>query len=119
MKWTIFAPVICVSVLLASCEDVSFVVQTGTFASSGTVVVWVQWDGQGVPDKRVELVELQQVTTTNDEGLAEFVVPIGDYTLRAYEINRGGPSLHYIDQKITITSNDEIRVDVVDCLPCV
>ena len=59
------------------------------------------------------------VSTTDEEGLAEFVVPIGDYTLRAYDINRGGPVLRYIDQKITVIPNDEIRVDVVDCLPCV
>ena len=86
---------------------------------TGTVVVFVHWQGQGLPDKRVEVIELGIVSTTNEEGLAEFVVPIGDYTLRAYDINRGGPALRYIDQKITVIPNDEILVDVVDCLPCV
>ena len=51
--------------------------------------------------------------------LVMFVVPVGDYTLRVYEINRGGPPLLFVDEKITVTPDAEIRLEVVDCLPCV
>jgi hypothetical protein len=83
----------------------------------GTIVVYVHWGDQGLPDKRVELVELKRVLTTDEEGLAEFVVPVGDFTVRAYEINRG-PTWEYIDTEVTVTSGDEVRVDIIDCIPC-
>jgi hypothetical protein len=116
MKYPATISALLLVVLAIACD------KSGPVASSeksGMVLVYVHWQEQGLPDKRVELVELGIELATNDEGLAEFVVPIGDYTLRAYEINRGGPVLHFIDQKITVILNDEIRVDVVDCLPCV
>ncbi len=124
MRHPALIPALLLAVLAIACDESSPFTPAEKAArprslESGTVLVYVHWQEQGLPDKRVELVELGIVLTTNGEGLAEFVVPIGDYTLRAYEINRGGPSLHYIDQKITVTSNEEIRVDVVDCLPCV
>ncbi len=86
---------------------------------SGTVLVFVYWNQQGLPGKRVELVELGIELKTNDEGFAEFVVPIGDYTVRVHEINRGGPPLLYIDTEISVTAKEETRVDVADCLECV
>ena len=86
---------------------------------SGTVVVFVYWQGEGVPNKRVEVVELGIERITNADGLAEFKVPVGNYTLRTYDINRGGPALRYIDEKITVTRDEETRVDVFDCLDCV
>jgi len=117
MRHPALIPALLFAVLAIACDESSPVAPSQK-VESGTVLVYVHWQEQGLPDKRVELVELGIELSTNDEGLAEFVVPIGDYTLRAYEINRGGPSFHYIDQKITVTSNDETRVDVVDCLPC-
>ena len=86
---------------------------------TGNVVVYVHWDHQGLPDKSVELLGLHLVLKTNEAGIAEFVAPVGDYTLRAYDINRGGPALWYLDTEITVTSGQEVRVDIVDCLPCV
>lgn len=86
---------------------------------SGTVVVFVHWQGEGVPDKRVELVELGIDAVTNADGMAEFKVPVGDYTVRIYDINRGGPALRFVDEKVTVTVGAESRVEVVDCLPCV
>jgi hypothetical protein len=86
---------------------------------SGTVVVFVYWQGEGVPNKRVEVVELGVERITNAEGLAKFKVPIGNYTVRVYDINRGGPPVRYIDEKITVTRDEELHVDVFDCLACV
>ncbi|HEU4929743.1 MAG TPA: hypothetical protein VFU38_07925 [Candidatus Krumholzibacteria bacterium] len=86
---------------------------------SGTVVVFVYWQGEGVPDKRVELLELGIERTTNADGLAEFKVPVGKYTVRVYDINRGGPALWYVDEPVTVTRDEETRVDVFDCLACV
>jgi hypothetical protein len=109
---------------MTACNNSASVVQPGESAQarlleSGKVVVHVHWDGQGLPGKRVEVVELKRVKTTNDEGLAEFFLPAGNYTLRAYEINRGGPALRYVDTDIKVTAGEEIRVEIVDCLPCV
>ncbi len=120
MRQPAFIPALLLVVLAIACDESSVAPseKAPRPRESGTVLVYVHWEEQGLPDKRVELVELGVVLTTNDDGLAKFVVPIGDYTLRAYEINHGGPPLHHIDQKITVTSNGEIRVDVVDCLPC-
>jgi len=86
---------------------------------SGTVVVFVHWQGEGLPGKRVAVVELGIERTTNAEGIVKFHLPIGDYTMRAYDINRGGPAMLFVDEKVTVTLDAEIHVDVVDCLPCV
>ena len=47
------------------------------------------------------------------------VVWDGAYTLRAYDINRGGPAMLDIDTKVTIGAGKEVRIEVLDCLPCV
>jgi hypothetical protein len=124
MKRTVLIPLACL--LAISCSDsITGPVEQPTESSQrkmfavGTVVVRVQWDGQGLPNKRVELVELKLVMTTDEEGFAEFIVPIGDYTLRAYEINRGGPAMLHVDTPVTVKPNDVVRVEIVDCLPCV
>lgn len=125
MRWTTFVPAVCLAVLVTSCGDTTAPVVQPVESSPrkmfavGTVVVRVHWDGQGLPNKRVELVELKLAMTTDEEGFAEFVVPIGNYTLRAYEINRGGPGLLYVDTAVTVKPNEVVRVDIVDCLPCV
>jgi hypothetical protein len=85
----------------------------------GQVVVQVYFDDQGIPDKRVELVELGLLRTTNGDGLVRFVVPAGEYTVRAYEINRGGPVLLYVDVKTKVTPGERSRLRIFDCLPCV
>jgi hypothetical protein len=99
----------------ASCHGTG----TDPSSSSGTLVVYVYWGDQGLSDKKVELVELHQTGATNEAGIAEFIAPAGDYTLRAYNINRGGPVLESIDIPVTITSGHEVRIKVADCLPCV
>ena len=68
---------------------------------------------------RVELVEAGMELKTNQDGLAEFVVPAGRYTLRAYEIIRGGPGLPYVDMDVTVEKKRVTRVEILNCLPCV
>jgi hypothetical protein len=125
MRLSILVSAVCLAVLVTSCSETTAPVdqsveslQAKLFAI-GTIVVRVHWEGQGLPGKRVELVELKKVATTDEEGFAEFVVPIGEHTVRAYEINRGGPAMWYIDTRVTVKANQATRVDVVDCLPCV
>lgn len=85
----------------------------------GTVVVFVHWNHFGLADMRVELVEPGIELKTNREGIAEFVVPAGRYTLRAYNINQGGPALHHLDTDIVVESKRTTRIEIVNCLPCV
>ena len=86
---------------------------------TGAVAVYVHWGDQGLAGKQVEVLELDRASITNQDGVATFRVPAGEYTVRVYEINRGGPVLHYFDTKVTVASRGTTTVDVVDCLPCV
>jgi len=115
---------ICAALLSTSCHDATAVVQlsepSATFAppKSGSLVVHVYWDNQGVPNKRVEVLELHLTAKTDDAGYARFDLPSGEYTVRAYDINRGGPSRD-IDTRVTITAGKGSRIEIFDCLPCV
>jgi hypothetical protein len=53
---------------------------------------------------------------TGEDGLAEFDLPPGRYTLRSH-VNVGGPAAFY-DQELEVTAGKETRVEVLDCLPC-
>lgn len=119
MKQSIIVAAVLCSVLGLACSEDTTFNQPRTSLQSGTVVVFVHWDQQGLVDKRVEVVELGIELMTDDRGLAEFVVPIGDYTVRVYDINRGGPPMFFVDEKVTVAPKDETRVEVIDCLPCV
>jgi hypothetical protein len=81
--------------------------------------VLVHWDDAGIAGKRVEVLELGVEKLTDADGLARFALPAGDYTLRAYEINAGGPALLHVDRPFTARSGETTHVEVVDCLPCV
>lgn len=117
MRFPPLIPALCLAALIMSCSEGGLrPVET---PQSGTVVVYVYWDGQGLSGYRVELVELGVEMTTNDDGLAEFVVSPGAYTLRAYGINEGGPGAPYIDMDVTVDSDDTTRVEIMSCLPCV
>ena len=115
--------VLLLALAIACSEDRIVSPAEGSYRSakleSGTVVVFVHWQGEGVPDKRVELVELGIDGVTNADGIAAFKVPVGDYTVRIYDINRGGPALRFVDEKVRVTVDAESRIEVVDCLPCV
>lgn len=85
--------------------------------SQGFLVVFVQWDGQGVPGRRLEIVELGLVQVTNGEGLARFVLLPGTYTLHA-DVNTPGPPIG-VNLSVTVRRGQTTRVEIVDCLPCV
>ena len=115
MRHVILAPVICAVLLTASCQDATAPVRL----ESARLVVRVVWDGQGVPDKRVEVLELHLTGNTDETGYAKFDLRAGEYTLRTYDINRGGPAMLSIDTKVTVMAGTEVRIEVLDCLPCV
>ena len=116
MRYATVVPLICAVWLTGSCQDATAPVQ---LPDSGKLVVRVFWNDQGVPDKRVEVLELHLTGKTDEAGYATFDLPAGEYTLRAYDINRGGPSMLYIDTSVTITAGKEVRIEVLDCLDCV
>jgi hypothetical protein len=116
MRHAIIAIVIGAVLLTASCHEATAPVRP---LESGQLLVRVVWDGQGVAEKRVEVLELHLTGTTDGAGYAKFDLRPGEYTLRAYDINRGGPVMLYIDTKVTIMAGKEVRIEVLDCLPCV
>ncbi len=79
--------------------------------------VFVHWGDQGLADRRLEIVEQGMVRLTDSTGIAEFVLPAGTYTLRAY-VNVGGPAGH-TDLVVVTRPGGTMHVEVVDCLPCV
>lgn len=86
---------------------------------TGRITVFVYWDEQGIAGKRVDVLELDRTKFTREDGTTTFRVPVGTFTVRVYEINRGGPAWPWVDTKVTVTAGEDTRVTVVDCLPCV
>lgn len=125
MRRLTLLPLIGAVLLTAACQDAMSPVRPSDSggpilpAQSGKLVVRVVWAGQGVPDKRVEVLEQNLPGKTDEAGYATFDLPAGTYTLRAYDINRGGPPRLYIDTTVTVVAGKEVRIEVFDCLPCV
>lgn len=84
--------------------------------STGHLQVFVHWENQALADRKLEIVELGKVQVTDRNGLAEFVLPPGAFTLRAY-VTGPGPAA-YRDVSVDVASGQTTRVDVIDCLPC-
>jgi hypothetical protein len=84
--------------------------------SRGQLEVFVHWDNEALAGRRVEIVELGAVQMTDRNGMAEFVLPQGTFTLRAY-VNAGGPA-GYRDVSVNVAEGRTTRVEVTDCLPC-
>ena len=82
----------------------------------GRLQVFVHWENQALADRRLEIVELGAVQVTDRNGLAEFVLPPGTFTLRAY-VNVGGPAGRR-DVSVDVAEGRTTRVGVFDCLPC-
>ena len=85
--------------------------------SDGQLIVFVHWQNQGLPDRRVEIVELGMEQFTNARGVARFALPPGVYTLHA-DVNGPGPPIG-VDRSVTVRRGQTTRVEVIDCLPCV
>ena len=84
--------------------------------SRGHLQVFVHWENEALAGRRLEIVELGAVQVTDRNGTAEFVLPPGTFTLRAY-VNAGGPA-GTKDVRVDVLEGQTTRVDVIDCLPC-
>jgi hypothetical protein len=100
---------------LAACSDTA----TGPAPAPGHLVVYVYYDGSGLPDRTLEIVETGDKAITDESGLAEFDLAPGRYVLRAYDITTPGPGLPYVDREIQVKSGQDQRIEIFDCLPCV
>lgn len=84
----------------------------------GRIRAYVHWQDEGLPNMKIVLVETNDTLYTDRDGMVEFTVPAGKYVVRAFNINRGGPSLLSIDFDVVAYPGRTTEVDIVDCLPC-
>lgn len=103
------------ALLLPSCKETP----SQALQRKGSIVTYVHWDNQAMAGKKIELVQTRETKLTDSAGAADFSVPPGKYTIRAYDINRGGPSLRSIDFDIEVHAAETTKIDILDCLPCV
>jgi len=107
-------PTLLVAIFFVSCEQAP----TNYSAAKANVIAYVHWQEEGLAGRKVELLEAGEVRFTDSTGLASFIVHAGTYTLRAYDLNRGGPAFRSIDFDVKAAAGDTVTVDIVDCLPC-
>jgi len=100
--------------LLSSCKDAP--IQPNPPRSR--IVAYVHWGDQALAGKQIELVQTGEKKVTDAMGQAEFAVPAGNYIVRAFDINRGGPGPRSFDFNADVVSGQTVKVDIVDCLPC-
>ena len=117
MRITLSVLTICAALTL-SCSKTGSFVQPVEKVQSGEIVVYISEQGQGLSGKRVELLELHLEARTDNTGIARFEVPVGHYTVRAYDINSGGPSFYH-DTRVTVKANKATRIEVMNCSICV
>ena len=66
-------------------------------APGGRLQVYVSQDGvQPAPGKRIEILGTSLTQSTDENGLALFMVPAGSYVVRAYELSTPGPGLPFV-----------------------
>jgi hypothetical protein len=82
------------------------------------IVAYVYSGNQGEAGKKVVLVQTGETRITDANGLAIFLVVPGQYVVRAYDINRGGPSYISIDFKVDVQLGAAARVNIFDCPEC-
>ncbi len=82
------------------------------------IIAYVHWQKEPVPGIKILLVGTGDTLTTDSTGMATFTVPAGKYTVRAFDINRGGPALISVDFDVAVRPGETTTVDIVDCLPC-
>lgn len=88
-------------------------------AATSRLQVYVYWGDTGLAERRLEILELDLETLTDEAGLAEFEIPEGTYTLRVHDITLPGPQPPYVDRTVATKQGETTRVEVADCLPCV
>ena len=116
MRGSVFVACLLLSCTIISCDSGKQVAPRIPPETKGRLDVFVQWQGQGVADRRLEIVELAQDQRTDAAGRASFSLEPGSYTLRAY-VNGPGPARPR-DFGVTIRSGQTERVEVTDCLYC-
>lgn len=100
---------------LAGCSDLP---PSGPPHAPALIVVNVHWGSQGVAGIPVAVLQTGDSTCTGTNGLAIFSVPAGQYVVRAYGINRGGPSALKTDYQVDVKPGGIAFLDIPDCLPC-
>ena len=86
-------------------------------------MVYVSQDRAGpAPGKKIEVVgailSRAMDGVTDENGLAQFRVPAGSYTVRAYALGEPGPGRPFVEQKVEVQSAVEGRVEFNDCTMC-
>lgn len=102
--------------LLPSCRETTS--QPQSQPPTSQITAYVHWDDQALAGKQIQLMETGVFKETDSTGTATFSVPAGKYTVRAYGINRGGPTYQSIDFIVEVKQGEKTTVDIVDCLPC-
>jgi hypothetical protein len=110
MIWILIA-----SIAVLSCKDTP--VQPPPPAMSH-IVSYVYWADQGVAGKQIDLVPTSSTKVTDSKGIAEFTVPAGRYTLRAYGIGTPGPGRPFVDFNVETTPGLTTTINIFDCQDC-
>ncbi len=108
-------PVLLLLVLMSACKQSA----TEVKPLPSHITVYIYWDNQGLAGKQVALLQTADTLLTDSAGLATFTVPAGHYTIRAFNINKGGPAPRYIDYEVDTHPGDTTTIDILDCLACV
>ena len=101
-------------VLLASCKETP----PQPEQTLSKIVAYVHSGDHGVAGKQIILVQMGDTLRTDSNGLAEFSVAAGKYTVRALEINGGGPSLRVLNFDIETNPGQTTKIDIIDCEAC-
>ncbi|MCI0556136.1 MAG: hypothetical protein L0287_34780 [Anaerolineae bacterium] len=83
-----------------------------------TITVYVYWQDTGVPDKKIEIIQTGETRYTDERGIAEFTLSPGSYTVRVYDINRGGPCCGFVEYDVMLKTSTTEKIDVFDCQSC-
>ena len=92
---------------------------TASNQTRAVLTVIVQFDGEGVSGKQIDVLNTGLSGTTDNSGQVRFTLPPGRYTVRAYGINQGGPVYHHVDQAVDVGAGQSNVVKIFDCLICV
>jgi hypothetical protein len=88
-------------------------------APLGRLQVYVSqdWD-RPAPGKRIEIPGTLLSKTTDENGLATFILRPGSYVVRAYEIGTGGPGFLYVEQGVEVAPGLTAHARFNDCTMC-
>ena len=85
---------------------------------NGWLDVHVYAGQTGEAGKTIEVRGTGLSQKTDAGGRAVFEVGAGTHTVRAYDINQGGPCCAYVDRDAAVVDGDTTRVDFFDCPEC-